>query len=181
MMHTVIDSPIGELLLIGDGSNLTGLYTAEHVRKPNRNDTADAADGSAIQLGIFRQAREELAQYFAGERNTFDVPLAPTGTDFQRRVWNCLREIPYGETATYRQIAEEVGAPRAVRAVGAANGRNPISIIVPCHRVVGSDGSLTGYAGGLAAKQWLLSFEGARRPERDAAALVDPGQVTARA
>jgi methylated-DNA-[protein]-cysteine S-methyltransferase len=151
MMHSYLPSPIGDLLLIGDGTHLTGLYTAEHVRMPT-------------ELGVrsdreFAEVRSQLTEYFAGERADFDLPLAPVGTPFQQRVWQRLRQIPLGQTSSYGELAAEIGQPAAVRAVGMANGRNPISIIVPCHRVVGSTGALTGYAGGLAAKRWLLDHE----------------------
>jgi methylated-DNA-[protein]-cysteine S-methyltransferase len=151
MIYTIIDSVIGDLLVTGDGTTVTGLYTAGHVRRPE--PTGD------FEPEAFSQARSELAEYFAGERTEFEVPIAADGTAFQQRVWAALRTVPYGSRATYREIADQIGAPRAIRAVGAANGRNPISIIVPCHRVIGSDGSLTGYAGGLAAKEWLLKLE----------------------
>lgn len=151
MIYTHLDSPIGDLLLVGDGEALTALYTAEHVRRPvpdgHRDDEA------------FEAARQQLAEYFRGARESFDLELRPAGTAFQHVVWAELRRIDYGSTASYAQIAQRIARPAAVRAVGAANGRNPISIIVPCHRVVGSDGRLTGYAGGLAAKQWLLEHE----------------------
>ena len=106
------------------------------------------------------QARQQLTEYFAGQRREFDLPLAPAGTDFQRRVWELLREIPYGETVTYGELARRLGNPKSARAVGMACNRNPIAIVVPCHRVVGSTGSLTGYAGGLDAKAFLLKLEG---------------------
>jgi methylated-DNA-[protein]-cysteine S-methyltransferase len=153
MIHSIVESPIGDLLLVGDGSSLTALYTAEHVRLPQA--TGDRSDRS------FTDARTQLAEYFAGVRREFDLALAPRGTDFQQRVWAELRRIPFGETTTYGELAERIGNPRSVRAVGMANGRNPISIIVPCHRVIGRDGSLTGYAGGLAAKERLLAHEAA--------------------
>jgi methylated-DNA-[protein]-cysteine S-methyltransferase len=151
MIHSYLPSPIGDLLLIGDGTYLTGLYTAEHVRMPT-------------ELGVrsdreFAEVGSQLAEYFAGERSDFSVPLKPAGTPFQQRVWQRLREIPLGQTSSYGELAADIGQPTAVRAVGMANGRNPISIIVPCHRVVGSTGALTGYAGGLAAKRWLLEHE----------------------
>jgi methylated-DNA-[protein]-cysteine S-methyltransferase len=153
MIHTTVESPIGALLLTGDGTALSGLYTAQHVRPPleigDRDDTA------------FVQARRELAEYFDGVRNTFDVALAPVGSPFQQRVWSELRQIAYGRTVSYSDIAERIGNPRSVRAVGMANGRNPISIVVPCHRVIGRSGALTGYAGGLDAKEWLLKHEAA--------------------
>ena len=151
MIHSYLPSPIGDLLLTGDGHNLTGLYTPEHVRPP-------------VELGErsdqeFAEARRQLVEYFAGERANFELALAPAGTPFQQRVWQRLQEIPLGQTSSYGQLAIDIGQPTAVRAVGMANGRNPISIIVPCHRVVGSTGALTGYAGGLAAKRWLLAHE----------------------
>jgi methylated-DNA-[protein]-cysteine S-methyltransferase len=159
MIHSYLPSPIGQVLVTADGRGLTGLYTCEHVRLP-------------VELGAradaeFAVVRDQLAEYFAGERTEFDLPLAPAGTEFQQRVWQLLRAIPLGQTRTYGQLAAELGNPAAMRAVGLANGRNPISIIVPCHRVIGSTGALTGYAGGLAAKQWLLEHErqvASRRP-----------------
>jgi methylated-DNA-[protein]-cysteine S-methyltransferase len=156
MIHSIVDSPIGDLLLIGDGERLTALYTAENARRPEvtgpREDEA------------FAIARAQLAEYFAGIRREFDLELAPRGTDFQLQIWAELARIPFGETTSYRGLAERIGNPNAVRAVGMANGRNPISIVVPCHRVIGSDGTLTGYAGGLAAKAWLLAHEAAGHP-----------------
>jgi methylated-DNA-[protein]-cysteine S-methyltransferase len=151
MIHTVLDSPIGQLLLTGDGEGLTGLYTAEHVRRPV--EVGERSDAE------FDRARAQLEEYFAGQRTTFELALAPAGTDFQQRVWQRLLAIPAGRTRSYGQLAVEIGNPKAVRAVGLANGRNPISIIVPCHRVLGSTGALTGYAGGLPVKQWLLDHE----------------------
>ena len=149
-IYTTMDSPIGELTLTGDGSALTGLYM-ERRERPG----ADWVRGDAS----FREARRQMEAYFAGELTAFDLPLAPSGTPFQEKVWMALRTIPYGTTASYREIAIQVGNPTAVRAVGAANGRNPISIIVPCHRVIGANGSLTGYGGGMERKQWLLDLE----------------------
>jgi methylated-DNA-[protein]-cysteine S-methyltransferase len=151
MFHSYFDSPIGELLLTGNGTALTGLYLAQHVRKPlilgDRDDDALA------------RAAQQLSEYFAGQRLDFDLPIVATGTPFQHRVWALLRQISYGEYRSYGELAQELGNPKAARAVGLANGRNPISIIVPCHRVVGSTGKLTGYAGGLTTKQWLLEHE----------------------
>ena len=143
-------SPIGPLLLTGDGRALTGLYMG---RAPSgtRDDTA------------FTHAREQLDAYFAGELERFDIPLSPRGTEFQRRVWDALREIPYGETTSYGALAAQIGRPGAARAVGLANGRNPISIVVPCHRVIGAAGALTGYGGGLERKRWLLAHERGQR------------------
>jgi methylated-DNA-[protein]-cysteine S-methyltransferase len=148
--YSRIDSPIGELLLTGDGHALTGLFmeNQRHGEGPSADWQRDDA--------LFTEAREQLAAYFAGQRQTFDLDLAPTGTDFQCRVWQALRDIPFGKTESYGVLARRIGAPKASRAVGLANGRNPISIIVPCHRVIGADGSLTGYGGGIERKRWLL-------------------------
>ncbi len=151
MIHGIADSPLGPLLLTGDGVAITGLYTEQHVRPPTElGERSDEA---------FAEARAQLAEYFAGRRDDFDLPLNATGTAFQRAVWDALRQVGYGQTMSYRQVAERLGNPKAVRAVGSANSRNPISIIVPCHRVVGSDGKLVGYAGGFHAKRWLLDHE----------------------
>ena len=149
-IYTTMDSPIGELTLTGNGVALTGLYM-ERREAPRPDWVRDDE-----RLG---EARRQLEAYFVGELTTFDLPLAPRGTPFQEKVWEALRTIPYGKTASYRDIAVQVGNPTAVRAVGAANGRNPISIIVPCHRVIGADGSLTGYGGGMERKRWLLDLE----------------------
>ena len=147
--YDTVDSPIGELLLTADGGALTRLYMSPFDVEPAwEHDPAALAEPA-------RQLRE----YFAGERTEFELSLDAAGTEFQRRVWERLVAIPYGETTTYGELALELGDPRKVRAVGMANGRNPISIIVPCHRVIGADGTLTGYAGGLWRKQWLLDHE----------------------
>jgi methylated-DNA-[protein]-cysteine S-methyltransferase len=152
IIHSYVDSPLGPLLLTGDGEGgLTGLYTDQHGRLP-------AELGPRVDEE-FTEARTQLEEYFAGKRDDFDLRLTAPGTTFQRAVWQALREIPYGSTMSYREVAEQVGSPKAVRAVGSANSRNPISIIVPCHRVVGSDGKLVGYAGGFSAKRWLLDHE----------------------
>jgi methylated-DNA-[protein]-cysteine S-methyltransferase len=121
-------------------------------------ENAGAASPSVV--GPLREAVRQLAEYFAGDRRKFDLPLRLEGTDFQRRVWQVLTEIPYGETWSYGQLAQRIGNPKGCRAVGLANGRNPISILVPCHRVIGADGSLTGYGGGVERKRWLLAHEG---------------------
>ncbi|MFL6164063.1 MAG: methylated-DNA--[protein]-cysteine S-methyltransferase [Jatrophihabitantaceae bacterium] len=151
MFHSYLDSPIGRLLLTGDPAALTGLYLAEHVRI--------ATPLGARDDSVFTEPARQLAEYFAGDRQSFELPIAPAGTPFQRRVWQLLQGIGFGERRSYGELAAELGNPNAARAVGLANGRNPISIIVPCHRVVGSKGALTGYAGGLTNKQWLLEFE----------------------
>jgi methylated-DNA-[protein]-cysteine S-methyltransferase len=150
-----IESPIGRLLLTSDETALTGLYM-EPSRKAQSTD-GWVEDGTAAPLAA---ALRQLSEYFAGTRRMFDLPLRLQGTAFQQRVWRELTEIPYGETWSYGQLAERIGNPSASRAVGLANGRNPISILVPCHRVIGADGSLTGYGGGLERKQWLLAHEG---------------------
>jgi methylated-DNA-[protein]-cysteine S-methyltransferase len=148
--YTTIDSPIGALLLCSDGDALTGLFMEPH---------SDQAGGAVPDEKPFRAVIEQLRAYFAGESTTFDVPLTPHGTEFQRKVWAELLTIPYGHTVSYGEIATTLGNPLSSRAVGLANGRNPISVIVPCHRVIGADGSLTGYGGGLPRKRWLLDHE----------------------
>jgi methylated-DNA-[protein]-cysteine S-methyltransferase len=154
--YTHIDSPIGELLLVGDGHALHGLHMQEGRTSVSVNPDWRAAGEP------FSDVRAQLSEYFAGERREFDVPLAMEGTSFQRSVWGALREIRYGETTTYGELAHRLNQPSASRAVGLANGRNPIAVIVPCHRVIGSDGSLTGYGGGLERKRLLLDLEAAR-------------------
>jgi methylated-DNA-[protein]-cysteine S-methyltransferase len=147
-------SPIGRLLLCGDEERLSGLYTPPASEKP------DLLLGRRRANAPFASVRDQLEAYFAGETTEFDVPLDLDGaTAFRRSVWSALLEIPYGATVTYGELAVRLGVPRAARAVGAANGSNPISIIVPCHRVIGSAGSLTGYAGGLERKRYLLRHE----------------------
>jgi methylated-DNA-[protein]-cysteine S-methyltransferase len=152
-LYTTIASPIGELLLVGDGSTLSGLYMQDG-RKPKR-----VAPGWTEAAASFADVRAQLEEYFAGERTAFDVSLAPQGAPFELEVWRALEQIPYGETVSYGEIARRVGQPTAARAVGTANGRNPIAVIVPCHRVIGADGSLTGYGGGLERKRLLLELE----------------------
>lgn len=151
--YTMIDSPLGSLVAQGDGTFLTGLYLPKHKGW----DGIDAAWVRSDE--VFSAVRTELAEYFAGARREFDVPLRSEGTPFQKQVWRELQRIPFGTTITYSELARRIGQPTASRAVGSANSRNPISILVPCHRVVGADGKLTGYAGGVEQKQWLLTFE----------------------
>jgi methylated-DNA-[protein]-cysteine S-methyltransferase len=146
-------SPIGELLLASNGEALTGLYMEVRRHGP-RGEEAWTED-----RGPFKEVLEQLDAYFAGARTSFALPLAPEGSAFQLRVWSALEEIPFGQTWSYRRLAEQVGRPGAARAVGSANARNPISIVVPCHRVIGSAGALTGYGGGLPRKRWLLDHE----------------------
>jgi methylated-DNA-[protein]-cysteine S-methyltransferase len=149
------ESPIGRLLLTSDGTALTGLYM-----EPSRK--AQCTDGWIEDVSVaplFATVRQ-LTEYFEGTRREFDLPLRLQGTAFQQRVWRELTEIPYGQTWSYGQLAQRIDKPSASRAVGLANGRNPISILVPCHRVIGADGSLTGYGGGIERKRWLLVHEG---------------------
>jgi methylated-DNA-[protein]-cysteine S-methyltransferase len=153
LLYTTIDSPIGELLLLGDGHTLHGLYM-QGGRKP-----IAVAPAWERAEAPFAALATQLEEYFAGRRETFDVSLQMHGTPFERRVWSALREIPYGETTSYGELASRIGQPTGARAVGLANGRNPIAVIVPCHRVIGADGSLTGYGGGLERKRILLELE----------------------
>ncbi|WP_235174405.1 methylated-DNA--[protein]-cysteine S-methyltransferase [Tomitella biformata] len=148
-------SPIGQLTLISTDGVLSGLYLPQHSHPP-----AAAALGPRVETGL-DAAITQLAEYFAGERTAFTVPVILRGTEFQRQVWELLRLIPFGQTRSYAQLSADLGNPAAIRAVAAANGRNPVSIMVPCHRVIGSDGALVGYAGGLERKRRLLELEGA--------------------
>jgi len=152
-VFSVLDSPIGELLLVGDGRNVTAIWMQSH-RAEWRCTNARQRDDKA-----FAVARAQLAEYFSGDRVEFDLPLAAEGTDFQRKVWRELCRIPYGETISYGDLARRIGQPGAARAVGLANGSNPLPIVVPCHRVIGADGSLTGFGGGIERKRWLLAHE----------------------
>lgn len=153
LTHAVISSPVGDLTVVRTPEGVCGLYM-EVTKKPLSPERVGARDDSAAD-GI----ADQLAEYFSGERRCFDVPLDLGGTPFQRRVWDSLLRIPYADRVSYLQIATELGVPNAVRAVGAANGSNPVSIIVPCHRVVASNGALTGYAGGVDRKKFLLDLE----------------------
>ena len=151
-----LHTPVGELELVADTNGLCRISFGK---------TAKASDICEEEIPVLRKAIEQLSEYFAGQRKVFELPLSLRGTDFQLRDWNALLEIPYGETRSYKDIAEAVGCPRGFRAVGMANRRNPLPIVVPCHRVIGADGSLTGYAGAnkaLAIKEYLLKLEGAR-------------------
>lgn len=150
--YAVCSSPLGDLILTSDGRSLTGLYMGS---KPDR----PLGKPARLDDEPFRTVRRQLTAYFDGELTEFDVPLNLAGTPFQRRVWEELRRIPYGTTISYAELARRVGNPAAARAVGSANGKNPVSIIVPCHRVIASDGSLGGYGGGLDRKERLLGLE----------------------
>ncbi len=152
MHETTVDTPIGPLLLVADEEGVA--LAAVHLPGFHAGAAPDTEGAPVLD-----EAAEQLGAYFAGERTAFDLPLAPRGTAFQRAVWDALRQIPYGDTRSYAQVAREVGRPDLVRAVGGANARNPLAVVVPCHRVIGSDGSLTGYAGGLACKRALLDLE----------------------
>ncbi len=158
MYYCYIDSPIGELLLAGDDDALTMISFPEG--KMRREPASDWVENKKP----FAEASRQLREYFAGERHEFDLPLRLDGTEFQVLVLEELQRIPYGETTSYGDIASRIGRPKAVRAVGAANGRNPIPIVVPCHRVIGSNGSLTGFGGGLDAKRALLRLEAEHDP-----------------
>ncbi|PCG14410.1 MULTISPECIES: methylated-DNA--[protein]-cysteine S-methyltransferase [Sphingomonas] len=149
------DSPVGTLTLVADDAGLIAILWPDDA--PGRVRLEDARDDAAHP--VLSATAAQLAEYFAGGRTAFDLPLAPRGSDFQRAVWRALDTIPFGETRSYADIARAIGRPGAARAVGAANGRNPISIVTPCHRVVGTSGALTGFAGGLATKRWLLAWE----------------------
>ncbi|GGL81168.1 methylated-DNA--protein-cysteine methyltransferase [Streptomyces fumigatiscleroticus] len=157
--HTVTDSPYGPLTLVAEDGVLCGLYMTEQRHRPPQESFGERDDS------ILGEAAEQLRAYFQGELREFTVELRLAGTPFQRSVWDRLRKIPYGETRTYGQLADDLGTPTASRAVGLANGKNPVGIIVPCHRVVGADGSLTGYGGGLDRKRRLLEFERGERPQ----------------
>ncbi|MBV2355536.1 methylated-DNA--[protein]-cysteine S-methyltransferase [Streptomyces sp. J2-1] len=151
--HTVMDSPYGPLHLVADDGVLCGLYMTDHRHRPPLETFGDR------DPGVFTEAEEQLGAYFEGELTEFTLELRLPGTPFQRSVWDQLTRIPYGETRSYGELAAALGNPGASRAVGLANGRNPVSIVVPCHRVIGAGGDLTGYGGGVARKRRLLDFE----------------------
>jgi methylated-DNA-[protein]-cysteine S-methyltransferase len=157
IQYTHFDSPVGSLLLVGRDGRLL------EIRFPRKDGSSDPDPGWVESARPFDEAKRQLDAYFKGRLEEFDLDLAPEGTPFQLRVWGELRKIPYGETISYGELARRVGNPKASRAVGAANGRNPISIVVPCHRVIGSSGSLTGFGGGLDRKRTLLDLESQTR------------------
>lgn len=155
-LYQHIESPVGPLLIASTGDGLSLIEFCEPWHPAKRDDGWREGDN-----GVLLETRSQLREYFAGTRRDFDLPLAPHGTPFQCEVWRTLASIPYGATITYAELACRIGRPTATRAVGAANGRNPLPIVLPCHRVIGSDGSLTGFGGGLPTKEFLLSLEGA--------------------
>jgi methylated-DNA-[protein]-cysteine S-methyltransferase len=156
--RTVIDSPVGPLTLVAQGGAMVGLYMDLQRHRPADTELGEPNPGGGLDEP-FKTAAGQLDAYFAGTLTRFTVPLAPRGSPFQKRVWAALQHIPYGQTESYGELAERIGHPGAARAVGLANGKNPIGIVIPCHRVVGSDGSLTGYGGGLDRKKQLLDLE----------------------
>ena len=165
-VHCWLDTPIGRLLLLGDGDALTGVRfpgkdVASDGTRDDRHGWGRTPRDSREDPAALRRPLAQLTAYFEGRLERFELRLAPRGSPFQLRVWDALRAIPFGETRSYGAIAEVLGDPGASRAVGAANGSNPLPVIVPCHRVIGADGSLTGFGGGLARKRWLLEHEGA--------------------
>lgn len=153
MKYSRIESPLGTLLVTRDEVGITSLHL------PSGRHTREEPTGAERDDDAFDDIRTQLGEYFTGERTTFELPLHAGGSPFQKRVWAALVDIPCGETSSYGELAGSIGSPGGARAVGLANGKNPISIIVPCHRVIGADGSLTGYGGGLPAKSWLLAHE----------------------
>lgn len=155
--YDIIDSPVGQLLVTGDGNTITGLYLENHKGGPS------IESGWKRDPEQFQALRDQLAKYFRGELSDFDLKLNLKGTEFQQQVWKLLEEIPHGKTATYGELAGKLGRPQASRAVGSAVGRNPVSIVVPCHRVLGSNGAITGYAGGVKRKEILLELERSSR------------------
>ncbi|MCX2838806.1 methylated-DNA--[protein]-cysteine S-methyltransferase [Salinimicrobium sp. MT39] len=148
MNKASVKTPLGNAIFEGDANGISKLYLTEEI-----------SETTSVSTPFLQEAKEQLQQYFSGELQQFDLKLNPQGTDFQKRVWQALQNIPYGKTASYMELAKKLGDPLAIRAVAAANGKNPLWILVPCHRVIGSDGSLTGYAGGLWRKKWLLDHE----------------------
>lgn len=164
--HSVFDSPLGPLTAVADDAGLAAVYMAEHRRRPALATLGERVAASSSP--VLAATVEQLGEYFSGARREFSLPLAPRGSPFQHRVWAALADIPYGELRTYGQLAALLGDPSMAQAVGSANGRNPISIIVPCHRVVGANGALVGYAGGLHHKEFLLELENPARTHTEA-------------
>lgn len=166
LRHAVMDSPVGQLRIVASGHGIAGIYMENHAH-PLAPEVLGELLAAVEDDPFIAQCAAELAEYFAGTRTSFGVPCDALGTAFQQRVWAQLARIPFGESRSYGQLALELGDEKLTRAVGTANGRNPIAIVVPCHRVIGADGALTGYAGGLGAKEFLLRHEGIR-PEAEA-------------
>ena len=152
-LYTSLESPVGALVLTSNGEAITGLFMDKYKGEPFSIGDWTRDDE------LFREAADQLRAYFAGELTEFDLPIAAGGAPFQQRVWAELRKVPYGSTISYGELARRIGNPKAARAVGSANGDNPVSIIIPCHRVIGSNGKLTGYGGGIERKKFLLEFE----------------------
>jgi len=161
-VYTWMNSPVGRLQLVASDAGLAAILWQND--RPNRVGLDIETEDTSHP--VLRETERQLREYFGGQRSRFDLPLDPRGTAFQRKVWGALLTIPFGETRSYQQIAIQVGNPKAVRAVGAANGRNPLSIVAPCHRVIGSNGKLTGFAGGLETKAYLLALEGSKSDTR---------------
>ncbi|HEY3219229.1 MAG TPA: methylated-DNA--[protein]-cysteine S-methyltransferase [Gemmatimonadales bacterium] len=163
LTFTRLTTTLGELVLTASDTAITGVYfpTSRRGAAPTHRGDWHLDNGQAPASAILARAREQLTEYFAGTRKTFELPLEALGSAFEHRVWNMLRTIPYGATTSYGELAKRLGDPSQARAVGTANGKNPIPIIVPCHRVIGSNGDLTGFGGGLERKRWLLEHEGA--------------------
>jgi methylated-DNA-[protein]-cysteine S-methyltransferase len=159
LIHTTIESPLGDLTAVASSGEMLGLYFPRHWYMPAASTFGPKAGLGANDDNGFDELRRQLGEYFNGERQEFSVPLRSDGDDLQRRVWGLVRQVPYGETSTYGQLAGQLGDGTTPQEVGAAVGRNPLSILVPCHRIVGSTGKLTGYAGGLQRKQFLLDLE----------------------
>lgn len=157
LRHAQVETTLGEVILVADGDELTGLYFPGHWHLPEASKFGTRVEADADE--VFVWAKTELEAYLAGERTSFDVPLHAKGDEFSERVWSLLRSIPYGQTTSYGALAEQLGDRRLAQRVGQAVGRNPLGVFIPCHRVVGADGSLTGYAGGLERKRWLLELE----------------------
>jgi methylated-DNA-[protein]-cysteine S-methyltransferase len=151
--HTTIASELGDLTIVSRGSTVVGLYFPHHWYRPGPTSFGPSSDAG------FESVADQIGQYLAGERQHFEVPIATAGDEFQERVWSLVRQIPYGETATYGDLARQIGGRTTPQEVGAAVGRNPVCVLVPCHRVIGAGGKLTGYAGGLARKRFLLDLE----------------------
>jgi methylated-DNA-[protein]-cysteine S-methyltransferase len=156
--RTVVESAVGPLTLVAEDGAIVGLYMDLQRHRPQDIDLGQP-DPRSREGEPFKTAADQLEAYFAGDLTRFTLPLAPCGTQFQQRVWAALQDIPYGQTESYGELAERIGSPGAARAVGLANGKNPIGIVIPCHRVVGSDGNLTGYGGGIQRKKMLLDLE----------------------